>query len=104
MFQVEARIELEAVSVASFARQLAELDHETRAVVTATESGVPWATVEISPLTDARRSAFPTYLSGIRGDTRKRGQSGAHFTKWAAADVLSTVIERARRMHRADVA
>jgi len=102
---MSARIELEAVSVASFARQLAELDHELYAVVTATENGQPWATVEISPCTDTARSAFPTYLSGIRGDTaRRRAHQGARFPIESAEYALARVIERARRMHRADVA
>ena len=93
---------VEAPSAASFARQLAELDHETRAFITATENGHPWATVEVSPSTNHQRSAFPTSLSGVRGDTRKRGQSGVMFNASNARDVLPIVIERARRMHRAE--
>lgn len=95
-------ITVEAASTAAFADVLAALDHETRAVVTATHNGTPWATVEVSPLTDTARSVFPTDRAGVRGDTRRRGQSGAIFRD--DRHPLVVVIDRARRMHDAEQA
>lgn len=92
---------LEAKSVAAFTNALEALDHETRATITATEAGEPWATVTVSPMTNTRRSVFPNYLdTTTRGDTRKRGQSGVHYVAGSAESrhALVTVIERARRM------
>lgn len=91
------RITVEAPSVAAFAHALAELDHETRAIVTATEHGTPWAAVDVSPMTDTARAVFPTDLDGIRGDTRRRGQSGV-MVRGRAETPLVTVVDRARRM------
>lgn len=93
-------ITLEALSVASFATQLAELAHETRAVVTATENGTEWARVEVSPMTDTYRSVFPLDAQGIRGDTRKRGHLGVMATERDGFSSLPVVIERARKMFR----
>lgn len=89
---------LEAASPASLARQLVELDHETRANVTATYNGEPWARLDIKPTTDTARSIFPTGPTGVRGDTRKRGQSGVMIQGTDTAAIL-TVINRARKMH-----
>ena len=91
-------ITLEAPSIAAFAHALAELDHETRAVVTATEHGTPWAAVEVSPMTDTYRAVFPTDLAGARGDTRKRGQAGVMATARDGWRTLPLVIGRARRL------
>lgn len=90
---------VEALSVASFVNHLATLPHETRATITATEHGAPWATVTISPTTDTARSVFPCYLnSSTIGDTRKRGQSGVMVQFGNPTDALRLVVERARRM------
>lgn len=89
------QIIVEAPSVAAFSRVLAELDHELRAIVTATENGRPWATVEVSPLTDSTRAFFPTSRDGVRGDTRRRSEAGVIVRADGAA--LPTVIQRARR-------
>ena len=93
-------ITIEALSPASFARQLAELDHETRATVVATENGYPWARVEVSPMTDTYRAVFPLDHNGTRGDSRKRGQAGVMTTARDGYATLPLVIERARRMGR----
>lgn len=95
------RITLEAPSVASLVRQIVELDHETRAVITATENGRPWAMLDLSPATDTQRSVFPLDAAGVRGDTRRRSHAGVMFSRSNARDALSLVIERARRMGRA---
>jgi hypothetical protein len=95
------RLTVEAPSLAAFSAHLAAMPHETRANVTATEHGEPWATVTISPLTDTRRSVFPNYLQSTAvGDSRKRGQCGVSFTDNPAerSHALAVVIERARRM------
>jgi len=94
-------ITLEALSVASLAHQLAELDHETRATVVATENGTPWARLDVSPMTDTHRAVFPLDANGVRGDTSKRGQAGVMATARDGFSALSVVIERARRMGRA---
>lgn len=88
---------IEAPSVAAFANALQSLEHETRATVTATERGKPWAVVNIAPATDTRRSVFPLDRHNVRGDTRKRGQSGVMFTA-RDTSALHTVIQRAARM------
>lgn len=93
---------VEALSVASFAQMLADLDHETRAIVTATENGEPWAHVSITPMTDTVRSVFPVHASGAIGDTRKVGQCGVMVRGESSRGHLVTVVERARRMARAD--
>ena len=88
--------------VAAFAHVLARLPHETRAIVSATDvSGQVWATVEVSPMTDTMRAVFPTYSTGLRGDTNRRGQSGIAYRGTSPGDYLqplNVVIERARRM------
>ena len=88
---------IEALSPASAARQILALDHETRGVVTLTENGTPWAHVEVSPMTNTMRSAFPVDSHGVRGDTRKRGQSGVMFGK-RDTDALILVLRRAQKM------
>jgi hypothetical protein len=93
-------ITVEALSPAAFAHSLAALDHETRAVVVATENGQPWARVDIAPMTDTRRAVFPLDSHGVRGDTRKPSCSGVMVTK-GNPQALFVVIERARRMHNA---
>jgi len=90
---------LEALSPAALAHALAALPLETRATVTATEGGTPWAVMHIAPLTDSARSAFPLDRNGVGGDTRKRGQSGAIVRHADSSAALSVVIERARRMY-----
>lgn len=94
------RITVEAPSVAAFAHALAALPHETYAVVTATENGTPWASVQVSPSTDTQRAVFPVDAYGVRGDTRKRGQSGVLVsgTNGYGWHALPSVINRARRM------
>ncbi|MDL5351162.1 hypothetical protein [Microbacterium sp. zg-YB36] len=93
------KLTIEAKSVAAFATLLADMPHETRATVTATENGTPWATVSIAPTTDTRRTAFPNILGTTAvGDSRKRGQSGARFTAGEARDALRVVIYRAAKM------
>ena len=94
------RTTVEAPSVAAVVAALAALPHETRAVVTATENGAPWAHVEVRPLTDTSRSAFPVCAEGVRGDTRKRGQSGVIVGPGSSDRALRVVVERARRMAR----
>ena len=99
------RLTIEAPSVAALARALGDLAHETRAIVTATERGNPWAVVDISPMTDSARAIFPCYpdpdFGGFRGDTAKRGQSGVIvYSGRDNSHALTTVIERARRMCR----
>ena len=91
-------ITVEAPCVAAFVTTLNGMDHETRAVVTATENGHPWAHVHLSPMTDTLRAAFPVDAYGVRGDTRKRGQSGVTVGRDGATRALSVVVERARRM------
>lgn len=91
-------ITIEAPSVAAFAHALTALDHETRANVTATEHGTPWARVDVSPMTDTTRAVFPTDGDGFRGDDRKRGQAGVMLTPSNAATALPVVVNRARRM------
>lgn len=95
------RITTEALSVAAFAGYLASLPHETRANVTATERGVPWATVNVSPMTDTLRAVQPCYLETTAiGDQRKRGQCGVSYRAQDATTHLPIVVERARRMAR----
>lgn len=94
-------ITIEALSAASLARQIDALDHETRAQIVATENGAPWAYLDVSPMTDTRRSVFPNYEGNFRGDMRKAGQSGVHFVTGAGSHELSVVINRAARMARA---
>lgn len=91
---------VEAPSAAAFARYVLDLAHETRADITAAENGRVWARLSVSPMTDFQRAAFPLDRDGVRGDTRKRGQSGVMFTRDRGP--LLTVIERARRMWSAD--
>lgn len=69
-------IMIDALSVASFARQINDLDHETRGIYAACENGQVWAVLDVSPMTDTMRAVFPCDANGNRGDTRKRGQSG----------------------------
>ena len=98
-------ITIPALSVAAFAAALADLPHETRAVVVAVEDGTPWATVRVSPLTDSARSVFPCYEGGATGDTERRtGHRGVMFGAGLTQDrakALHTVIDRARRMAKA---
>lgn len=92
-------LSIEAPSVAAAIHAVGSLNHETRAAITFTEHGVPWATVSISPMTDTRRAAFPVYLeTTVTGDSRKRGQCGAHFNAAESRHALRVVIERARKM------
>lgn len=93
------KITIEALSPASLCRQIADMPHETRAVVTATENGKPWAVLDISPLTDTKRSAFPLAAGGWIGDTRKRSESGVMFGAGQdGAHALSLVVNRAAKM------
>ena len=89
---------VEAPSLAAFVHALAALDHELRAVVVATEGGVPWAQVEVSPMTNTYRAVFPLRRDGFRGDTRKRGQAGVMATARDGFSSLPVVVERARRL------
>ena len=92
---------IEAKSVAALSRAIQELDHETRARITATENGAPWAYLTVSPMTDTMRSVFPNLNgSGALGDTRKIGQSGVAYRANEAAHALAVVINRAIRMAR----
>ena len=96
------RITVEALSIAAFVRALAALDHETCAIVTATEHGDAWATVSIAPLSSKLRSVYPTYLDGTPGAAHVQSHGGVMVR--CDADPLSTgvqlavVVERARRM------
>lgn len=97
------KLTIEALSPAAFAAALEAMPHETRANVTATEHGIPWATVTISPMTDTTWAVFPCYLTmTAQGDTRKRGQAGVvlylNDIPTTRRHALSVVIERARRM------
>lgn len=99
-------ITIEAKSIAALTREIAELPHGTYATVVATESGAPWATLDISPMTDTRRAIFPNYPGAFRGDTSKRGQSGVHYdtkhdTQATTRKAIETVVARAARMARA---
>ena len=97
-------ITIEAKSVAAFTQALAALPHETRADVTATEAGTPWATVDISPMTDTTRAAFPNYLTGGRGDAERRtGHMGVvlYGGRTDNSHALGVVVNRARKMARA---
>jgi hypothetical protein len=91
-------ITVEAPCLAAFVTALTGMDHETHAVVTATENGRPWARVELSPMTDTLRAVFPVDAYGLRGDARKRGQSGVVVGTGNATAALSVVVNRARRM------
>lgn len=91
---------VEALSVAAFATALANMPHETRANVTATERGEPWACVSVSPMTDTARAVFPLYADGVRGDTGRRvGHRGA-TVRGPLDQGYRVVIERSRRMFR----
>lgn len=92
------RIDVDALSAASFARIIAALPHETRAVVTAHEHGTPWATVLVTPMTETLRSVFPCYPGGGTSDTSRQGQSGVMLGTGDNAHALQVVIARARRM------
>jgi len=87
---------VEALSVASFSRQINDLDHETRGAFAACENGQVWAVLDVSVMGDTWRSAFPCDANGIRGDTRKRGQAGVMWR--TGEDALRLVINRSRRM------
>ena len=92
-------ITLEALCHASAVSLLDDLERETRWDVTLTENGKPWARVQVAPLTDSKRSAFPLTLDGHTGDTRKRGQAGAVVGP-DSRHALSVVVDRAARMAR----
>lgn len=99
---MSATITVEALSVAAFGQALQAMPHETRATVVATEHGTPWATVDISPMTDTVRAVFPNYPGGGRGDTERRtGHMGVMLYRGDNSLVLRTVIDRARRMAKA---
>lgn len=98
-------ISVEALSVAAFARALHALELPDRGdvVVTATEGGEPWATVDIGVLTAGTRSIFPRFLRGGRGDADRRQahmgcivyESQNHMQRG-----LTLAVDRARRMAR----
>lgn len=93
------KITVEALSAASLCRQIADMPHEIYAIVTATENGKPWAVLDVSPLTDSKRSAFPLAAGGWVGDTRKRSESGVMFgAGQEASHALSVVVNRAAKM------
>lgn len=94
------KITIEAKCSADLVRQVAQLDHETRAIIQATENGREWAVLEVKPMTDTVRAAFPLFANRMRGSDRKRGEAGVMYAGHFGSDSLSTVINRARKMHR----
>jgi len=92
-------ITLEALCHASAVSLLDDLEREAYWDVTLTENGEPWARVEVRPLTDSKRSAYPLTLDGYRGDMKRRGQCGVMVGAYSR-DALALVVERAHRMAR----
>lgn len=95
---------IEAKCQAAFAVALIALDHETRAIVTATENGRPWASVRVSPSTDTKRAVFPVNRNGTGGDTERHVSArGAlvpsHIDNVNVRGALAVVIDRARNRY-----
>ena len=65
---------LKANCIADAAFKLAALPSSFTGLVTFTEQGQPepWATIEVGRTTDHKRSMFPCYPDGSRGDTERR--------------------------------
>lgn len=102
---MKPQITIEAKSPAAFAHEIDQLPADTDAFVTATENGQPWAILEVGQMTGTRRSIFPCrpipVYGGVRGDTRKRGEAGVHYSiSEKRSKELSVVISRAARMYQ----
>lgn len=93
-------LEIDASDQTEFATALANLPHETYAIVHANNNGQRWAAVSISPMTNTIRAAFPLSPYDVRGDASKRAQAGVMALWPDPSKVLNLVIKRSVRMFK----